>query len=73
MEDDIYPDGPHLRRKGLPVWVLVGYYQFFEGDKEKTLGGYTQWLTYEDLEAALAYYEEHPQQIDEHLQSLEQD
>ena len=72
LEDDLYPDGPHLRNMGLPVWVLVSNYQLYEGNKEKALGGYSQWLTRDDLEAALAYYAEFPEKIDEHLQILEQ-
>ena len=72
LEDDTYRDGPHLRNMGLPVWVLVGNFQLYDGDKKKALGGYSQWLTSDDLEAALAYYAEFPEVIDRHLRSMEQ-
>ncbi len=73
LEDVMYRDGPHLRKKGLPVWVLVGNFQLYKGDKKKALGGYSEWLTYDDLEAALAYYAEFPEVIDRRLRSMEQD
>ncbi len=73
LEDYDYDDGAHLRNKGLPVWVLIGYYKVYEGDKEKALGGYSKWLTMEDMEAALAYYEEYPYDVDKKLWENEHD
>ena len=73
LEDYDYDDGAHLRNMGLPVWVLIGYYKLYEGDKAKALGGYRDWLTIEDMDAALAYYEEFPYDVDKKLWENEHD
>lgn len=73
LEDYDYDDGAHLRRTGLPVWVLVGYYRVYGGDKEKVWNGYRDWLTMDDVEAALAYYEESPYEVDKKLWENEHD
>ena len=58
---------------GLPVWVLIGYYRVYEGDKEKVWNSYRDWLTMDDVEAALAYYEEFPYDVDKKLWENEHD
>lgn len=73
LEDYDYDDGAHLRSTGLPVWVLIGNYRLYEGDKEKAVGGYSGYLTMEDMEAALAYYNESPYEVDKKLWENEHD
>ena len=55
---------PSIRDKGTPIWVIVGYY----------LGGhsYAQTaaafaLTDEELQAALGYYAQHKQEIEQRI------
>ena len=62
---------PTIRDKGMSVWSLVGYYRVYEGDKQKILNGWMGELTAEELDAALAYYEEYPDDIDRRLWELE--
>ena len=70
LADEIYDYGPRLKNTGLPVWVLVGNYKLYNGDKDRVLYGFRDWLTAADVEAALAYYEDFPEDIDRKLQSM---
>ncbi len=72
MEDYDYDDGPRLRNDGLPFWVLVSRYRLAKGDKEKVLAGWQGWVSREELDAVLAYYEEFPEDIDRKLWRMEQ-
>jgi len=55
---------PSIRDKGTPVWVIIGYY----------LGGHSPAqtasafaLTDEEVQAALCYYVEHKQEIEQRI------
>ena len=63
--------GPRIRDKGFPVWALISHYKLYQGDKAKVLHSYRDWLTGADLEAALAYYAEFPEDVDRKLRRLE--
>ncbi len=71
LADEIYDYGPRLKNTGLPVWALVSLYKVYDGDKDRVLYGYRDWLTAADVEAALAYYEDFPEDIDRKLRSME--
>ncbi len=43
--------------------------RFYEGDTDKVLAAYAPTLNREDVEAALAYYKENKQAIDEKLEA----
>jgi uncharacterized protein (DUF433 family) len=62
---------PIIRDKGFSVWSLVGYYRVCAGDKQQVLADYRGYLTGEELDAALAYYKEFPDDIDRKLWELE--
>ena len=62
---------PIVREKGFSVWSLVGMYRVYEGDKQKVLADYGGRLTAEELDAALAYYQDFPDEIDRRLWELQ--
>ena len=72
LEDYDYDDGPHLRKTGLPFWVLVSRCRLNKGDKERVLAGWQGWVTPEELDAVLAFYKEFPEEIDRKLWKMEQ-
>jgi len=72
MEDYDYDFGPRLRNSGLPYWVLISRFHMYEGDKEKVLAGWKGWVTDEELDAVLAFYDQFPEEIDRKLGQLEQ-
>ena len=71
MTDEIYDYGPRLKNRSFPVWALISHYKLYQGDKAKVLHSYRDWLTGADLEAALAYYAEFPEDVDRKLRRLE--
>ena len=72
MENYDYDDGPHLRKTGLPFWVLVSRYRLANGDKEKVIADWQGWVSPEELDAVLAYHQEFPEDIDRKLWKMEQ-
>ena len=72
MEDYDYDDGPHLRKTGLPFWLLVSRYHINGRDKERVLAGWRGWVTAEELDAVLSFYDEFFEDIDRKLWQMEQ-
>lgn len=72
MEDYDYDYGPRLRNTSLPYWVLVSRFQMYDGDKERILADWDGWVTSDELDAVLAYYEEFPEDIDRKLWRMNQ-
>lgn len=71
----VFVDGPIGRRAaiagtGLDVWEVVGTWLEVGKDYARLRKTY-DWLTEQQLKAALAYYEQYPQEIDERLESEE--
>ena len=64
---------PIIRDKGMSVWSIIGYYRVYEGDKARLLADYGGHLTVEELEAALAYYQDYPDGIDRKLWEIAND
>ena len=62
---------PVIKEKGFSVWSVVGYYRACEEDKKRVLADYGGGLTEEELDAALFYYQEYPDEIDRKLWELE--
>ena len=54
-----------LKRVGVSVWSLIGYFRAFAGDRERTREAFA--LTPEELDAALAYYQRNKKYIDARL------
>jgi uncharacterized protein (DUF433 family) len=69
IELDPYRPGPaeaRLRRSGVHVWAIIGYYLLgAAGDKQVVKRDYE--LTEQEVEAALAYYRRHRAEIDGRL------
>ena len=72
MEDYDYDYGPRLRNTSVPYWVLVSRFQMYDGDKERILADWDGWVTSDELDAVLAYYEEFPEDIDRKLWRMNQ-
>jgi len=70
IEEEGRRAGPVIRGKGFPVWSVVGYYLVCEKDKKRVLADYGGTLTAEELDAALAYYTTHREDIDQKLERL---
>ena len=64
---------PVIRDKGMSVWSVIGYYRVYEEDRERLLATYCGNLTEEELDAALAYYQEYPYAIDKKLWEIAND
>lgn len=63
-----FVDGPNARRAavsdtGLEVWEIVRNYKSVDEDGERLKASYP-WLSEDQLDAALAYYEQYPEEID---------
>ncbi len=56
------PQGARLREYGVPVWVLIGYWQGSDYDANVVARDFD--LPLEAVEMALAYYRLHPAPID---------
>ena len=61
---------PIIRDKGFSVWSVIGYFRVCGENESRVLADYRGELTAEELNAALAYYREHPEGIDEKLWEL---
>jgi uncharacterized protein (DUF433 family) len=59
---------PFIRDKGTPVWVVVGYYL---GGHSPTQTAAAFALTDEELQAALCYYAQHQQEIEQRIKTSE--
>ena len=64
---------PIIRDKGMSVWSVIGYYRVYEEDREQLLATYCGELTEEELDAALAYYQDYPEGIDRKLWEIAND
>lgn len=64
---------PVIRDKGMSVWSVIGYYRVYEEDRERLLATYCGHLTEEELDAALAYYQDYPYAIDKKLWEIAND
>ena len=58
---------PAIGHKGYSIWSIVGYYKLCDGNRERLLSDYEGALTNEELDAALAYCNAHPDDIDRKL------
>jgi uncharacterized protein (DUF433 family) len=67
IDENARPGRPVIRDSGHPVWAIIGHYKLYEGDKEQVLSDYMGELTAEELNAALAYYRDHPEPTDRKL------
>ncbi|HVC33832.1 MAG TPA: hypothetical protein VNL16_10015 [Chloroflexota bacterium] len=69
IEDDWYHPGPadvRLRRSGVHVWAIIGFYLGAGGlDKATVAQDYE--IPVEEIEACLAYYRRHRAEIDARL------
>ena len=69
IETDPYHPGPadvRLRRSGVPVWAIIGYYQdVARGDPSVVERDYD--ISAREVEAALAYYRRYKDAIDARL------
>ncbi len=59
-----------MRRMGMPVWSVINIYFAYEKDRNKVLKSYSGWLTLEELEAALAFYRDNPEEIERKLYEI---
>lgn len=59
-----------MRRGGMPVWAVMSFYFLFGENRTETLSAYPSQLTAEELDAALAFYQDHPDAINEKLHEL---
>lgn len=64
---------PVIRDKGMSVWSVIGYYRVYEEDRERLLATYCGHLTEDELDAALAYYQDYPDGIDRKLWEIAND
>jgi len=66
----VYPSPLNVRvaDAGIKVWIVIKWLRFYKDDVDKVLAAYAPMLQGEDIEAALAYYRENRQAIDEKLQ-----
>ncbi len=56
------PQGARLREYGVPIWILVGYWKGSGQDAAVVARDFD--VPIEAVEAALAYYQRHPDVID---------
>ena len=56
------PQGARLKEHGVPVWILVGYWQGSDEDADAVAQAYD--LPLEAVRAAIAYYHHHRVAID---------
>lgn len=61
------PAEARLRRAGVSVWALVGYWRAVRGDVARVAYDYR--LPTEAVQAALAYYQRHQAAIDARLEA----
>jgi uncharacterized protein (DUF433 family) len=59
-----------MRRGGMPVWAVMGFYFLFEKDRAATLKAYYSQLTSDELDAVLDFYRDNPEAIDQKLYEI---
>ena len=66
----VYPSPLSVRvgDAGIKVWIVMKWLRFYKDDTDKVLAAYAPTLNRQDVEAALAYYQQNKQTIDEKLQ-----
>lgn len=67
----VYPSPLSVRvgDAGIKVWIVMKWLRFYKGEPDKVLAAYAPTLNRDDVDAALAYYQENKQTIDEKLQA----
>jgi uncharacterized protein (DUF433 family) len=71
-----FEDGATGRRAcvpgtGIPVWEIAEFYEYVERDFERLHRGF-DWLTRDQLQTAISYYEAYPEEIEPHLKTEEE-
>jgi uncharacterized protein (DUF433 family) len=72
IEADALRPGPanvRLRRSGVPVWALIGYFNAANGDEDIVARDYE--LSRDEVSAAIAYYKQHRPEIDGRIEDSE--
>lgn len=62
IDDDAGPSRAWVRGYGVDVWALVAYLQVVGGDRQRVAEDYE--LPNEAIDAVLAYYDRHRNEID---------
>ena len=70
----VYPSPLSVRvgDAGIKVWIIMKWLGFYKDDIDKVLAAYSSTVSRKDVEAAVSYYQENKQTIDEKLEA-EQD
>lgn len=70
-EPPVYPSPLSVRvgDAGIKVWIVMKWLRFYEDDIDKVLTAYAQTLNREDVEAAIAYYQQNQHAIDTKLET----